>query len=253
MSIDIPEAVRYPDRLAAVDATGLVDGTAVPSFGRLVDLAAKLLEAPVGFFTVVDAERSWYVASSGVPADVRYGAVEASFCKYVIATGEPLLVEDAVVDERTAGNPAIEQMGVRAWAGFPVRAPSGEVLGSFCVVDTEPHRWTERDQTVLGSLASAADDEVAHLMARRAAEATRLEMEELRVRQRDLLGLLQVSLLPPDFPPTPGLDLARALRTGQLDRRPGRGLVRRHRRRRRSHRPGRRRRLGPRPRRRWRS
>lgn len=208
MTTGIPDAVRRASRLGAVDDTGLVDATPVPSFGRLVELATQLLEAPLGFFTVVDAERSWYVATSGMPADVRYGAVEASFCKYVIATGEPLLVADAATDERTRGNPAIEELGVRAWAGFPVRDPSGEVLGSFCVVDTERHEWTERDRTVLGSLAAAADDEVAHLLARRAADVARRETDDLRLRQRELLGLLQVSLLPPDLPPTPGLDLA---------------------------------------------
>ncbi|MEO7572310.1 MAG: GAF domain-containing SpoIIE family protein phosphatase [Acidimicrobiales bacterium] len=179
-----------------------------PSFGRLVDLAADLLEAPLGFFTVVDAERSWYVATSGVPDDVRFGAVEASFCKYVIATGEPLFVSDAAADPRTAGNPAIDGMGVHAWAGFPVRSPGGEVLGSFCVVDTQHHEWSDRDRTVLESLAAAASDEVAHLLARRAADAARAEMDDLRVRQRDLLGLLQVSLVPPVLPSTPGLDVA---------------------------------------------
>ncbi|CAN5752469.1 hypothetical protein BH10ACT1_BH10ACT1_13420 [soil metagenome] len=208
MSSSIPEAVRRPARLEAVEATGLPGDATAPSFERLVKLAAQLLDAPLGFFTVVDAERSWYVASSGIPAELRSGAVEASFCKYVIASGEPLVVNDATADERTATNPAIDEMGVRAWAGFPVRDPSGEVLGSFCVVDTEEHLWTARDQSVLGSLAAAAEDEVAHLLARRATDAARREMDELRTRQRDLLGLLQASLIPPDFPPTPGLDVA---------------------------------------------
>lgn len=208
VSADVPDAVRRLERLRAVEETALVESTPTPSFGRLVTLAAELLDAPLGFFTVVDAERSWYVATAGVPDDVRYGAVEASFCKYVIATGEPLLVSDAASDERTMGNPAIEGMGVRAWAGFPVRNPAGEVLGSFCVVDTQEHLWSERDRTVLGSLAAAADDEVAHLLVRRAADAGRKEMDDLRIRQRELLGLLQVALLPPVFPPTLGLDVA---------------------------------------------
>ncbi len=208
MSASVPEGVKRPSRLEAVSNSGLARATPAPSFGRLVELAAALLDAPLGFFTVVDAERSWYVATSGVPDEVQSGPVEASFCKYVIESGEPLLVSDAAADARTAGNPAIEGMGVRAWAGFPVRDPDGEVLGSFCVVDTEPHEWTLRDTTVLGSLAAAAGDEVAHLLARRAADLARVEMDDLRVQQLELLGLLQLSLLPPVLPPTPGLDIA---------------------------------------------
>lgn len=201
MSATVPSEVLDPVRVAAVRSTGLATSAPAPSFHRLVQLAAELLNAPVGFFTVVDAETSWYVASTGVPADVTSGPVEGSFCKYVIASKEELLVADAAADERTTGNPAIAEMGVRAWAGFPVRSPDGQILGSFCVVDTVEHQWTERDRTVLGSLASAVEDEVAHVLARRA-------MDDLRLRQRELLDLLQVAVLPASFPPTPGLEVA---------------------------------------------
>ena len=49
-------------------------------------------------------------------------------------------MEDAATDARTRDNPSVATMGVRAWAGVPVRRPSGQVLGSFCVVDTAPRR-----------------------------------------------------------------------------------------------------------------
>ena len=46
---------------------------------------------------------------------------------------------DVTADDRTRDNPSVDGMGVRAWAGFPVHTPDGQVLGSFCVVDTDVH------------------------------------------------------------------------------------------------------------------
>ncbi len=216
MSRGVPLEVLDPRRLASVERFGIPDAAPVPaSFGRLVDLAAELLRAPLGFFTVVDAETSWYAASTGVPEDVTSGSVEGSFCKYVIASGRPLFVDSAGTDPVTAGNPAIEAMGVRSWAGFPVTDPDGEVLGSFCVVDVVDRPWSEDDRRILSTLAGAATDEVARLLAVRANDAARItaeralaELAELREQQISLLALIQRSLLPTHIPPTAGLDVA---------------------------------------------
>lgn len=216
MGADVPAEVQEPARLAAVARSGLADAVASsPSFQRLVDLAAELVDAPLGFFTMVDADTSWYLAATGMPADVASGPVEASFCKYVIASGEGLFVDEARAHPVTAGNPAIETMGVQAWAGVPVADPDGQVLGSFCVVDTEPHEWTERDRRVIQSLGRSAADEVARLRAveeERVASASlaiaRADVDVLLARQRALLELMQRSLLPRQLPACVGLDVA---------------------------------------------
>jgi diguanylate cyclase (GGDEF)-like protein/PAS domain S-box-containing protein len=161
-AVDPLPMVRDPGRLAAVAASGLVDTPPDPAFDRLAALACRLLSTPFAFVTAVDETRSWYKSAIGLAEDApRWGTVEASFCRYVVATGEELLVGDAREDDRTAGNPAIASMGVVAWAGFPLRAPGGEVLGSFCVVDVAPREWTAEDRAALVTLAEAASAEVA--------------------------------------------------------------------------------------------
>lgn len=162
--MDTSARVNDPLRLSAVEATGLLDTSAEEPFDRLARLASVLLDAPFAFVTIVDRTRSFWKSCIGVeatePAD-RQNKVEESFCQYVIATEEPLIVGDAAADPRTAGNPSIEAMGVAAWAGFPLLATNGQVLGTFCVVDTVVREWTERDRTVLETLAAAASGEVA--------------------------------------------------------------------------------------------
>ena len=215
MSAGIPDQVRCPERLQAVRQAQLIGEAPAPGIIRLVELAATLMDAPLAFFTVVDDERSWYHAAVGIPEDLDSGAVEGSFCKYVIASTEPLVVGDAAADVRTIGNPAIASMGVRAWAGHPVRDPDGHILGSFCVVDTSPRDWTDRDVELLAVLAAAADDEVAnHRMrmaeidARARFEESRTELDVLRASQYEVLELLQRSLLPTSVPPVAGLEIA---------------------------------------------
>ncbi|SDE61381.1 GAF domain-containing protein [Blastococcus fimeti] len=165
--------VTDADRLAAVRATALLDAVAGSSFDRLTALARRITGAPLAFLTVVDDQRSYWLSRQGLPVDAAVqNTVEESFCQYVLG-GEPLVLSDVTIDERTRDNPSIEGMGVRAWAGFPVHTPDGQVLGSFCVVDTDVHEWTESDVALLQDLAAIASREVALRAATIAADEAR--------------------------------------------------------------------------------
>lgn len=48
---------------------------------------------------------------------------------------------------------AVEDLGVVAYLGVPVRGPSGEVLGSFCAIEDSPQDWTEDQLYALHDLA----------------------------------------------------------------------------------------------------
>ena len=223
MATVVPAEVFDASRLAAVEATGLVATGSEEAFDRLTRLAALLLDAPLAFVTVVDTTRSWYKSCVGLAPDAeRFAAVEESFCQYVVASKAPLILDDARADARTRDNPAITGMGMVAWAGFPIQAAGGQILGTFCVVDTVPRRWSARDALVLETLAAAASGEIAlraalaaEAQARaeadsRAAEASELArlVAELGDRSAALARTLQQSLLPPVLPDVPGLEVA---------------------------------------------
>lgn len=169
--------VADPARLAAVLATGLLDTPPEESFDHLARLAAALLGAPRAFVTLVDARRSFWKSAIGVPAGTRETAVEESFCQYLVESGEDLAIGDARIEERTRDNPSVTRAGVRAWAGSPLCGPGGDVLGSFCVVDIRPRRWSNRDAEVLRALATAASGEI---RLRAALAASAAEREALR-------------------------------------------------------------------------
>ena len=190
-----------PGRLAAVHATQLLDAAAEESFDRLTRIAQRLTGAPLAFMTVVDEARSYWLSGQGLPeGSPRQNTVEESFCQYVLG-GDPLVLADVTVDERTAANPSIEGMGVRAWAGFPVRTPDGQVLGSFCVVDTTVHPWSAEDVQLLEELAAIASREVALRVAKLEAESARVraaaEADRARLLAR-ISDLLTADLGPSD-------------------------------------------------------
>jgi GAF domain-containing protein len=171
--------IHDPDRLAAVDATGLLDTDPEAPFDDLVSLAARLVNAPFAFMTVVDSRRSFWKARVGTdPAGPRQNAIEESFCQYVVASGAPLVAGDVGADPLTASNPSIESMGVRAWAGFPLFSPQGQPLGSFCVVDTSVRSWSEQEVETLRVLSQAAAREIAlrAALAQAAVSARQLEV-----------------------------------------------------------------------------
>jgi serine phosphatase RsbU (regulator of sigma subunit) len=182
--------VRATARLTAVGRTGLMDAAAEESFDRLTALARRLTGAPFAFLTVVDDERSYWLSRQGIPADGPEGnTVAESFCQYVVDSGEPLVLGDVVRDERTRDNPSIASMGVRAWAGFPVHTPDGEILGTFCVVDTRVRDWSAADVALVQDLAEVASGEVALLLAARRVEESRVAAEAAAVEAETATAL----------------------------------------------------------------
>ncbi|GIF66869.1 histidine kinase [Asanoa ishikariensis] len=199
-----PVRLLQPRRLEAVRRSGLLDTGAEEPFDRLTRLACDLLDAPFGFVTVVDDRRSFWKSCVGTTASEladRQNTVGESFCQYVIEADDAVIIGDARLNPMTRDNPSIASMGVIAWAGFPVRSPDGEVLGTFCVVDGRPREWTAQQVRTLEVLAHAASGEVALRI--KADEASRLALET-----RVLAETLQESLLPRELPGIPGLDTA---------------------------------------------
>lgn len=111
-------------------------------------MAATIVGAPFAFATIVDDARSFWKSCFGIPDGApRQNTVEESFCQYVVHSKAELIVDDAASDPRTRGNPSVDAMGVRAWAGFPLVAPDGEVLGSS---------WTPRSRSARATPATTS-------------------------------------------------------------------------------------------------
>lgn len=167
-------------------------------FDRVARLAAMVLGTSLASVTVAGqqpASRRSCPSSLG-KAD-RQSTVEGPLIQAVIESGDRLVIDDARLDLCPSASGLAETVGVRAWAGFPVRDPRGDVVAALCVADYLPRCWSAEEVEFLESLACIAAREVA------------LQMALLHGAERaELAQTLQESLLPPRLPQISSLDVA---------------------------------------------
>ena len=201
----LPAALSDPRRIAAVQATGLLDTEPEQPFDDLAGLAAGMTGCERAFITLVDEDRSFWKSCVGVDIQQtgRQNPARESFCYFLVGLGDRFVVDDAAEDPRTRDHPSVAPMKIGAWAGYPVLGPDGEVLGSMCVIDENPHPWQPAELAALGTLARAVSNEI-DLRGSLAAVRESLLVSETLARS------LQDSLLPPVLRPVPGLDVAAA-------------------------------------------
>jgi serine phosphatase RsbU (regulator of sigma subunit) len=208
----LPAALSAPDRLAAVRATGLLDTGPEDPFDDLARLAAAMTGCGRAFITLVDERRSFWKSCIRVAAEeaaTRQHPVEESFCYFLVGLdGAPFLTEDAATDPRTRGHPSVGPMKIGAWAGYPLLSPAGQVLGSMCVVDENPHPWQPEELAALAAMARAVSNEINMRTSLSATQDALAVAEAALATSRELARSLQDSLLPPVLRPVPGLEAA---------------------------------------------
>lgn len=83
-------------------------------------------------------EKLLFRESVNVPAwmaDIKENDVSESYCQVALRTVEPLVVQNAVRDDRFCDiTPA--KVGLTRYAGVPIRSMKGSAIGTLCILDT---------------------------------------------------------------------------------------------------------------------
>jgi hypothetical protein len=153
-------------RLRALHRTRLVDSPTDPALQRLARLAARALDAPVALLTLVDKDRQVFAAAYGLEepwASEGETGLLHSFCQHVVVSVEPLVCTDAREHRLVHDNLAIRDLNVISYAGVPLTTEDGHTIGSFCVIEHRPRRWTSHEVEVLADFAASVMAHVATL------------------------------------------------------------------------------------------
>jgi PAS domain S-box-containing protein len=146
-------------RLLKLREYQVLDTPPEPAFDSLTALAAHVTSAPIAVVSLVDVDRQWFKSHHGLAQTQT--ARSCSLCAHVVASEVPLIVPDALLDERFSDNPLVTgEPKVRFYAGLPLRTPDGFVLGTLSVMDHQPRQLTAQQRDLLRMLSHLAVDEL---------------------------------------------------------------------------------------------
>lgn len=137
-----PDDARSPDahvedRLAALASYAILDTPAEPGFDDIVTLASRLCRTPIGLVSLLDEERQWFKARTGV--SFCETPLSQSICVHAVRGGDLLVIPDLTRDERTRANTLVTAAPfVRFYAGAVLETPDLRRIGTLCVLDTAP-------------------------------------------------------------------------------------------------------------------
>jgi hypothetical protein len=130
-------------------------------FDRITRLARTVFGVSMSSITLLDHDRAWFPSTQGFgdepPVDLPR---EQTFCDRTVASGRPMVVEDAGTDGRFSGLPIVAG-GVRFYAGAPLQDRSGNLVGALCIFDDRPGSLDAEQLQTLEDLAAWAQQELA--------------------------------------------------------------------------------------------
>src|SRR5579884_975664 len=182
------------------------------AFDRVTAIAAKHFGVPISIVTIVDSDRIWFKSAHGFEGVAEVGR-DPGLCASAILQDEAWVVENAPLDPRALANPLVAgEFGLKFYAGWPLRTRDGHNLGTLCVIDRQPRKFTSDEAATLKEMAGIVVDELElRLSALRTTRAERLRRLEAE-RQAEIL---QRSMLAPVTPEVAGFEVAGRLLSGR--------------------------------------
>lgn len=153
------DAARESMRVEALRALNVLDTPEERRFDRLTRLTQRLLGTPIALVSLVDADRLWFKSHIGL--DIREVPRANSFSSIAIQADKALVVADAHMDPRFKDSVLVSEVpGVRFYAGVPLHAPGGSMVGTLCAIDVVPRELTDNQLELLQELARLVEKEL---------------------------------------------------------------------------------------------
>lgn len=148
-----------PARLRAIADLGL-DSRAADAeladaeLAGAVRAAAQIVGLPTALVSVVLEGSPRRPAVDGQPEPPRGAPMEWSLCRHVVQGRAPVVITEAVLDVGAPGDePTMHVLGVRAYASVPLTTSDGHVVGTLCVLGSQPRGFTTTQILVLRAIA----------------------------------------------------------------------------------------------------
>ena len=160
-----PEDRDVQTRVTRLHEIGIGDAP-VPKFDDFARNLAKTTGAPFAMVNFIDEDRQYFAglytptadqAVELAPQQTQPGRVmprDHGYCPHVVVRRKALVLEDVCDYPRFAGNPVVDEIGIRSYLGAPLIDPrTGVALGTICVVDTDVRPWGRQGLETIKSMA----------------------------------------------------------------------------------------------------
>ena len=157
----VTSRLQSADRLMDLEKSRLMDSDQEAQFDRITRLITQLLHVDVALVSLVDSERQFFKSQCGLPppvSEARGTPLSHSFCQYVVASEEALIVPDATHHDVLKDNGAVADINVIGYLGVPIRSPDHHVIGSLCAIHGSPRDWTAGEKAALEDFARIVED-----------------------------------------------------------------------------------------------
>jgi GAF domain-containing protein len=144
-----PADPEVPARMVRLHELKLGDGpdSQLDEFARRM---GEVTKAPLAMVNFIHADHQYLgglYTGSTLPVALQVGlsgrtfSREHGYCPHVVVRRKALVLDDVCDYPRFAGNPVVDEIGIRSYLGAPLIDRTGVALGTVCVVDTEPRPW----------------------------------------------------------------------------------------------------------------
>jgi GAF domain-containing protein len=148
----IPE--NDQQRIEALKSYNIIDGISDAIFEPVVNLASQIFNVPIAIMSLVDAENVYAKAGVGM-ADTRNASRGTSLCSLTVLQEGITVFENTKIEPCLLVNPWVAgEFGLRFYAGAPLVTPQGLRIGTICLLDKKARPFSEKDKSMLKSLAT---------------------------------------------------------------------------------------------------
>lgn len=124
-----------------------------PQLDIFAETACLVTDCPASLIAMMESETQTIQSCVGLALD--FVDRKNTLCQYSIASGDVVVINDTLSDERSFDNPLILAGGIRFYAGVPLIDDEGFALGTICVIDYKPKTITDEQISTLKKIGEA--------------------------------------------------------------------------------------------------
>ncbi len=147
-------------RLEALRALSLSETDSEERLNRITRVAATLFDVPIAMINLVTSDRIRFKSCVGLTQGDSVDRGQ-SFCSMAADQDAPLMIQNALLDEQFKNSPLVlGELQIRSYTGKSLHTNNGYRIGTLCLFDTKPRKYSAKQLGLLEDLSKWAESEI---------------------------------------------------------------------------------------------